>query len=309
MSARLDGSGFVPGPVTVRVPATSANLGPGFDALGLALDLTDEITAEVLADDDAIEIEVDGEGAEPGAVPRDSTHLVLRSLVAGLATVGSPVPGLRLRCHNRVPHSRGLGSSAAAIVGGLALARALTPDRARSDEELFEQAAEIEGHPDNVAPAVFGGFTVAIARDGGYAAARLPVHPEVTFEAFVPPSPVSTSVARGLLPAQVPHEDAAHNAGRAALLVAALTQRPELLLDATEDRLHQTYRAAAMPATLDVVDGLRRRGVAAVVSGAGPTVLVLRTTTADLDRVVADVVPPDWQRLSLGLGVGVTTLG
>ena len=310
MSAASSDRALASGRVTVRVPATSANLGPGFDALGLALDLTDEITAEVLPTRGALEIEVAGEGAQPGGVPRDSTHLVLRSLVAGLEAVGAHAPGLRLSCHNAVPHSRGLGSSAAAIVGGLALARALTPEVERSDEELFEQAAALEGHPDNVAPAVFGGFTVAVARSGGYAAVRLPVHPGVRLDAFVPPTPVSTTLARGLLPAQVPHEDAAHNAGRAALLVAALTQRPELLLEATQDRLHQSYRAAAMPQTLDVVEGLRRRGAAAVVSGAGPTVLVIGTsaTQAGLLRAAAEVVPSSWRRLGLGVGSGVTTL-
>ncbi|QIK67121.1 homoserine kinase [Nocardioides sp. HDW12B] len=298
------------GPVTVRVPATSANLGPGFDALGLALDLYDEITAEVLPTAGALEIAVEGEGAAPGAVPRDASHLVVRSLVAGLEAVGAPVPGLRLTCRNVVPHSRGLGSSAAAIVGGLALARALTPGVERSDDDLFEQAAGLEGHPDNVAPAVFGGFTVALTRAHGYAAVRLPVHPDVRLHAFVPPSPVSTSVARGLLPATVPHADAAANAGRAALLVAALTTRPEMLLEATEDRLHQDYRAPAMPETLAVVSALRGRCAAAVVSGAGPTVLVLGTS-ADGSRLAADVddvVPDSWRRLALGVGRGVATV-
>ncbi len=307
----MSGATLAPGPVTVRVPATSANLGPGFDALGLALDLTDEITAEVLPTAGVLEIVVEGEGSAPGAVPRDATHLVVRSLVDGLRAVGAPVPGMRLTCRNAVPHSRGLGSSAAAIVGGLALARALTPGVERSDEELFEQAARIEGHPDNVAPAVFGGFTVALTRTDGYAAVRLPVHPDVRLHAFVPPSPVSTSVARGLLPAQVPHVDAAANAGRAALLVAALTTRPDVLLEATEDRLHQDYRAPAMPETLAVVSALRGRGAAAVVSGAGPTVLVLGTA-ADASRLAAsvdDVVPDGWRRLDLGVGAGVEALG
>jgi homoserine kinase len=305
----VSGADLAPGPVTVRVPATSANLGPGFDTLGLALDLTDEITAEVLPDDGALEIVVEGEGAATGAVPRDGTHLVVRSLVAGLRAVGAPVPGLRLTCRNVVPHSRGLGSSAAAIVGGLGLARALTPQAPRSDEELFAQAADLEGHPDNVAPAVFGGFTVAVTRAEGYAAVRLPVHPDVRLHAFVPPSPVSTSVARGLLPAQVPHADAAANAGRAALLVAALTARPDLLLEATEDRLHQDYRAPAMPETLAVVAELRRRGAAAVVSGAGPTVLVLGSSTDGSGLLVSaqEVVPPTWRHLALRVGEGVAT--
>ena len=305
----MSGAVLAPGPVTVRVPATSANLGPGFDTLGLALDLTDEITAEVLPDEGALEIVVEGEGAAEGAVPRDATHLVVRSLVAGLRAVEAPVPGLRLTCRNAVPHSRGLGSSAAAIVGGLALARALTPQSPRSDDELFAHAAALEGHPDNVAPAVFGGFTVALTSADGYAAVRLPVHLDVRLHAFVPPSPVSTSVARGLLPAQVPHADAAANAGRAALLVAAMTARPDVLLEATEDRLHQDYRAPAMPETLAVVAELRRGGVAAVVSGAGPTVLVLGTSAgeADLAALAPDVVPPTWRHLALRVGEGVTT--
>jgi homoserine kinase len=305
---------FVPGEVRVRVPATCANLGPGFDALGLALDLADEVSAEVRADAADLEIVVEGEGASDPDLPRDARHLVHRSVVAGLETLGAPVPPLRLRCRNAIPHSRGLGSSAAAIVAGLALARALVTEATMTDEEMLALGARIEGHPDNVAPAVLGGFTVAFSRGAGTTGAaadavavRLPVHPDVAVRALVPPTPVSTELARGLLPSEVPHADAAQNAGRAALLVAALTERPDLLLEATEDRLHQRYRAPALGDAFAVVERLRESGLPAVVSGAGPTVLVL-TETASLprvDAVLAEVVPEAWRVLTPSVGEGV----
>jgi homoserine kinase len=300
---------FVSGEVRVRVPATSANLGPGFDALGLALDLTDEVAATVLPDSEDVRIDVEGEGADDVGLPRDARHLVHRALVAGLEALGTPTPRLHLRCRNAIPHSRGLGSSAAAIVSGLALARALVVDADLTDEELLAHAARLEGHPDNVAAAVLGGFTVAFERtaDAAGSAVRLRVHPDLALRAVVPPTPVSTELARGLLPAQVPHADAARNAGRAALLVAALTERPDLLLEATEDRLHQSYRAPALGETAEVVSRLREAGLAAVVSGAGPTVLVLTEKDA-LDRVdatVGDVAPPTWRVLAPLVGEGV----
>lgn len=307
---------FVPGEVRVRVPATCANLGPGFDALGLALDLTDEVSAEVLPEPEALEIEVEGHGAGEEAVPRDTRHLVYRSLVAGLRALGAPTPGLRIRCHNAIPHSRGLGSSAAAIVSGLALARALVADASWPDEDLFGLAADLEGHPDNVAPATLGGFTIAYRSQrpepaaAGWDAVRLRPHPDLVLRALVPPTPVSTELARGLLPPQVPHEDAAHNAGRAALLVAALTERPALLWEATDDRLHQTYRAPALGESADVVERLRAAGLAAVVSGAGPTVLVLASadTVAATESALAELVPSAWQVLAPAVGEGVRQL-
>lgn len=267
--------GWTQGPVRVSVPATSANLGPGFDALGLALDLRDRLEAEVAATG----LEVDVEGAGAGEVPRDERHLVVRAMRVGFDALGVRPPGLRLRCTNVVPHARGLGSSSAAIVGGLALSRALVADGAARlpDQTLFALAAGLEGHPDNVAPAVFGGFTVSgSSAEQGEAApwtVTLPVDPRVAVVVWVPPDPVSTETARGLLPAQVPHADAAANAGAAALLVAALTGHPDRLWDATRDRLHQDYREPAMPASLALVRALRADGVPALVSGAGPTVL------------------------------------
>lgn len=266
---------FVDGPVRVSVPATSANLGPGFDTLGLALSLRDELVAEVVPD--GLDIEVSGEGADD--VPRDESHLVVRSMRAAFDLMDADPPGLRLRCHNVIPHSRGLGSSSAAIVAGVTLARALVAGGQLlvSDEALFELAADIEGHPDNVAPAFFGGFVISGREDGRWYAVRAGVDPRISAVAFVPPTGVETRIARGLLPESVPHADAAANAGRAALLVAALTGQPEHLFAATRDWLHQDQREPAMPETLALVRRLRADGVPAVVSGAGPTVLAFGT--------------------------------
>jgi homoserine kinase len=278
------------GPVRVRVPATSANLGPGFDALGLALGLHDEVEARVTRS--GLDIEVSGEGAEDVADAGEK-HLVARAMRVAFddLNVAQP-PGLALRCVNRIPHGRGLGSSAAAIVAGLVAARALAGAPA-SPEDVLPLASVLEGHPDNVAPCLFGGLTIAWVTTGAAGlpqacAIRLDPHAEVRPVVFVAPGPVSTKVARGLLPAAVPHADAARNAGRAALLVAALTVRPDALLDGTEDKLHQDYRAPAMPHSLDLVTRLRAVGVPAVVSGAGPSVLAFLTenpTQDDLKRL------------------------
>jgi homoserine kinase len=324
---------LVTGPVRVRVPASSANLGPGFDALGLALTIHDEVTAEVTDEVGGVEITVTGEGAD--SVPRDASHLVHRSLVRGLTQMGlladgSAVPGLRLHCDNVIPHGRGLGSSSAAIVAGLALARALVPGGAErlDDDALFAVAADIEGHPDNVAAAVYGGFTIAWTEPAGFRAVRLDVTARVVPVVLVPVEPVETKVARGLLPATVPFGDAAHNAGRSALLVAALTggeagaltgggagrgaegvahDLAACLVAATEDRLHEAYRAPAMPATAAVVSELRSNGHPAVVSGAGPTVLAL--VPAEEAAAVAAYAPQRWRALVLGVdNRGVRTL-
>jgi homoserine kinase len=284
---------FVQGPVRVEVPATSANLGPGFDSLGLALELRDRLEAEVL--DDGLILEVTGHGAD--SLPRDASHLVVRSMRAAFDALGVPVPGLRLSCRNAIPHARGLGSSSAAIVGGLALARALVADGVErlDDDAVFRLAAQLEGHPDNVAPAAYGGFVISGHEDDEWYAVRAPVDSRVVAAAFVPPDPLSTEVARGLLPETVPHADAAADAGRAALLVAALGGAPEHLLTATRDYLHQEQRRAAMPESLDLVDRLRADGHAAVVSGAGPTVLVLADSTAVSVGELARSCPHGWE--------------
>jgi homoserine kinase len=276
------------GSVRVTVPATSANLGPGFDALGLALALHDVVEAELTAG--GIEVQVSGVGA--GEVPLDGDHLVVRSMRAAFTSLGFEVAGLRVSCTNTIPHGRGLGSSAAAIVAGVLAARALAgaPDDA---EAALVLAADLEGHPDNVAPCLLGGLTIAWSSSGKAMAAALDVHSDVRPVVCVPAVSLSTKAARGLLPASVPHAAAARNAGRAALLVEALTRRPDLLLDATEDELHQSYRAPAMPDTLALVKDLRARGIAAVVSGAGPSVLALTIA----DQRIGDV--PGWQVLDL----------
>lgn len=263
---------FVEGPVRVSVPATSANLGPGFDSLGLALSLRDELVAEVTGL--GLEVVVRGAG-EGGGVPLDETHLVVRSMRAAFDLAGVQPEGLRLVCSNVIPHARGLGSSSAAIVAGVVLARALVAGGSLlvDDDALFRLAADLEGHPDNVAPAFYGGFVISGREDDAFYAVPSQVDPRISAVAFVPPDPVSTEVARGLLPPDVPHADAAADAGRTALLVAALAGQPEHLLRGTRDYLHQEYRRPAMPASLALVDELRADGVPAIVSGAGPTVL------------------------------------
>jgi homoserine kinase len=265
----------------VSVPATSANLGPGFDSLGLALDLRDELEAERTGS--GLLVQVTGAGA--GAVPLDEEHLVVRAMRAAFDVLGGQPAGLSLTCRNAIPHARGLGSSSAAIVGGLVLARALVEEGSRrlDDAAVLALAVELEGHPDNVAPALHGGFVISGRDDRGELyAVRAPVDARIGTTVFVPAEPLSTEVARGLLPLTVPHADAAADAGKAALLVAALAGHPEQLWRATRDHLHQEYRRPAMPASLDLVDRLRADGHAAVVSGAGPSVLVLGADGTDL---------------------------
>jgi homoserine kinase len=336
----------------VRAPATSANLGPGFDALGLALTLYDEVTAEIT--EAGLSIEVSGEGAE--AAGAGEGHLVVRAMRAAFAAAGEQPPGLALRCVNAIPQGRGLGSSAGAVVAGLLAGRALAArwggsegepsggasdrrtaargvaeprtdgaaerlgdgaaerladgaaerladgaaerladgaaerladgaaerlaDRAVAgravpavDEAMLALAAELEGHPDNAAACLAGGLTIAWNPGAGPRAVRLDPLPVITPVVCVPAASLATAAARSALPATIPHADAAANAGRSALLIAALTQAPDLLLDATQDLLHQPYRAPLMPATADLIDRLRDAGIAAVVSGAGPSVL------------------------------------
>jgi len=287
---------FVEGPVRVSVPATSANLGPGFDSLGIALDLRDELEAEVLAE--GLAVSVDGAGAAD--VPLDESHLVVRAMRAGFEVMGAQPPGLRLSCRNVIPHARGLGSSSAAIVAGVTLARGLVAGGSLlvGDGVLFDLAARLEGHPDNVAPAYFGGFAISGHDDDGFWSVPSAVDPRVGVVVFVPPTAVSTEVARGLLPDMVPHAEAAADAGRTALLVAALAGQPEQLWRATRDFLHQEHRRPAMPESLALVDDLRAGGVPAVVSGAGPTVLAFTegpdVTPASAQRLL-ERCPAHWQ--------------
>lgn len=261
-----------------RVAASSANLGPGFDCLGLALGMYDEVSVTVT--DGGVVVDAAGEGADD--VPRDGTHLVARAVVRGLEFAGVAAPGLHLQCRNTIPHSRGLGSSAAAVVGGLAAASALIVADGRraalTDTELVQLSGEFEGHPDNAAASVLGGAVVTwMDGAGGYFARRVEPLPSIVATAFVPQVESSTALTRGLLPDAVPRTDAIFNLSRAALAVVALTADPTCLFEATEDMLHQGYRASAMPETAALVSALRARGHAATVSGAGPSVLVLGT--------------------------------
>lgn len=299
---------FAARPVRVRTPATSANLGPGFDAAGLALALHDEVVASVAAA--GLHVDVSGQGAE--ALPRNERHLVVSSMRAAFDLLGGQPAGLVVRAVNRIPQSRGLGSSSSAIVAGVLAARALVQDGEGllDDEAVLALADELEGHPDNVAACLRGGLTLAWSGADGVRVVRLDPSPDVLPVALVPSTRSSTKQVRGLLPAQVPHADAAANAARAALLPLALTTRPDLLLAATEDRLHQAYRAPAMRATADLVAALRERGVPAVVSGAGPTVLAL--TSREAAAAVAREAPGGWQALVLevdAVGAAVLPIG
>jgi homoserine kinase len=275
---------YAAGPVTVRVPATSANLGPGFDSFGLALTLHDTVEAQVTTS--GVDLHVTGMGSDTA---RDGEqHLVIRAMRAAFDVIGSQPGGIALSCRNAVPHGFGLGSSAAAIVAGLLAARALAGDDGLAtlpDSALLGLATRLEGHPDNVAACLAGGLTIAWQSSSGVIVTRLEPLAALAPVVCVPTAPLATELARQVLPAVVPHADAAANSARAALLVTALTTRPDLLLAGTEDFLHQRYRADSMPATAALVRELRAAGIAAVVSGAGPSVLALPVDDARVTAV------------------------
>ncbi|MEY3344460.1 MAG: hypothetical protein RL125_181 [Actinomycetota bacterium] len=267
-------------PQQVKVSGSIANLGPGFDSLALAVELRDVYVAQIL-DEEAFDIDVTGEGAEE--VARDKKNLVIKAMFHGFDFLGGKPDGIALRQLNEIPHGRGLGSSAAAIVGGLALARSLVlnGNQMMSDDDLIALATDLEGHPDNVAAATLGGATIAWVEDRmGIAtgcAVRSGVDSRISILALIPEGTLSTSKSRKILPEVVPHSDATFNLSRSSLLVHALQSRPDLLLSATEDRLHQSYRREVMVKTVDLVTKLRSAGVAAVVSGAGPSIVVFDT--------------------------------
>lgn len=285
--------------LTVKVPATSANLGPGFDTLGMALSHYDEYSVEPAS---KLEIVVSGEGS--GATPTDESNLIYRAFKLVFDKVGKPVPAVKLSCHNSIPHGRGMGSSGAAVAGGVMLAAGmLKPELELSEQQLLDFATELEGHPDNVAPALFGGLTIAWVDEDGPKHKKLTVHRGISPLVLVPPHQMSTKLARSLQPESVPHTDAVFNVSRSALLVAALTQSPELMMAATEDRLHQNYRASAMPETSELIAKLRAGGHPAVVSGAGPSVLVLETDP-QLRLAAIELARksfPNWQALPLAV--------
>lgn len=262
---------FKASPIRVRVPATSANLGSAFDCGGLALSLYDELVAQI-TDEEGISVDIHGEGAED--LPRNHRHLVAKSMLAAFDAMGGRPRGFALVCANHIPHGRGLGSSSAAIVGGIVLARALVVggDQLLPDAEALALATELEGHPDNVAATLLGGFTIAWTEGAGKGV-TLPVHRDIVPVVCIPTSSLATKKARGLLPDNVAHADATFNVSRSALLVAAITKFPHLLMEATDDKLHQQQRKDAMPRTIELVAKLREAGFPAAVSGAGPTVI------------------------------------
>lgn len=285
--------------VRVRAPATSANLGPGYDALGLALQLYDETSARMIEHGWTMSGMGEGAGFGEGEKP-----LIVQAMRATFARLDVTPPGLALNFDNSIPQGRGLGSSAAAIVAGALLARALVVGGvdALPDPDLFALAVELEGHPDNVAACFHGGLTVAWTDSGTARAVRLDVAEAIRPVLFVPPFESATKAARGLLPASVPHADAAFGVARSALLIAALTgsvpAEQDVLLAATEDRLHQAYREPVLRGSIQLIDRLRGLGTAAVVSGAGPSVLALAVAAEEAERV-AEHVPEGWRCLPL----------
>ena len=281
---------LVPGTkARVRVPATSANLGSGFDALGLALALHDDVEIEVLADPEQLAVEITGEGSE--TLPRDASHLVVAAVHAVLRDLDVPLPGLAVRCVNTIPQGSGLGSSAAAAVAGVVAGRALLGLHPYGPDAL-RLAVELEGHPDNAVACLHGGLALTWPEERGSATVprvvSLPLASDVQAVVCVPDTTQSTQKARSMLPDDVPHLVASRQAGRAALLVHALSRAPQLLLPATEDLLHQPFRAQGQPGSAALVKRLRAVGLAACSSGAGPAVLVL--SEEDVRGRVASVV-------------------
>ncbi len=285
------------------MPATSANLGPGFDSVSLALSLYDEVTVTARTDAE-VRIHIEGLGAD--SLPRDERHLLLSSMRTAAETFGLDLAGVEIRANNAIPQGLGLGSSAATITAGVAAAWMLRPGRPELDRAaVLAVAAALEGHPDNVAACVYGGLTVSWLGPDRAAAAAVRVHQDIHAELFLPAHGLSTDTARALLPAAVPHADAAFNAGRSALLLHALTGAPDFLFEATEDRLHQPYRASAMPESAALLADLRRSGIPAVISGAGPSVLALAGPRHARAIEVIEV-PPGWTRQRCSISAGLT---
>lgn len=283
----------------VFVPATTANVGSGFDCVGIALGWYDELHLEVGGT--GVRVEVTGEGAEQ--VPLDERHLVIASIRRGLEEWGDGrLPGLRLRSHNTIPHSRGLGSSAAAIVAGLAFAWGIARGPRLDLAELARLSSVLEGHADNAAAAVYGGATLGWVQDGTVLIDRIPVADELTARVWVPETEVPTKGARATLPEVVPRADAVRQAACAARLMVALAN-PERLLAATEDQLHQRYRRHLMAESFDLMTRLREVGVPATISGAGPTTIAIGTEQqlAPANSVSAEGFRE--VRLSFGCGV------
>lgn len=296
---------FVSGAVRLIVPASSANLGPGFDSMGLALAMHDELIAMV-TNDKGIKVDVEGEGAE--SVATDETNLVVRAMNRGFTAMNATPPGFILKCRNAIPHGRGLGSSASAAVGGLIMSRSLVEggENLLTDSEVLNIALEFENHPDNLSAALYGGFNVSWLVSSGTGApdtadaVQPTVHPDLVPIVLIPPHGLATSKARGVLSQQVDRSAACHNLSRTGLLVYAMSQDPSLILQATSDRLHQDARASVYPETTAIIASLRSKGIAAMASGAGPAVLLLvdRNRINELETALSEV-PPEWTRIAV----------
>ncbi len=291
---------FVSGAVRIVVPASSANLGPGFDSIGLALAVHDELMAMVTSDV-GIKVDVEGEGA--GSVSTDETNLVVRAMNRGFEAMNAMPAGFILKCRNAIPHGRGLGSSASAVIGGLAMSRSLVEggEALFSDQQILNIALEFENHPDNLSAALYGGFNVSWLQSEDTACAVQPaVHPDVVPVVLIPPHELATTKARGVLPQQVDRSAACHNLSRTGLLVYAISHDPKFLFEATSDRLHQDARANVYPETSAIICALRARNVAAMASGAGPAVLLLvdRNDAHELEDALT-AVPPEWTRIAV----------
>jgi homoserine kinase len=259
--------------LTASAPATVANLGPGFDCLALALDLRNEFVLETGVGP-AVQVEGEGSGGE---LPEDATNLVFRTMTYLAKEAGGSLPSFALRCANRIPLQRGLGSSASAVVGGLLLADRLL-GTALPANRLLEVAVDLEGHPDNVAACLRGGLVVAWLSSEGWRAEALEPSVALRPVVLIPEDErVATADARRVLPRTVPFADAAFNLSRSALAVVALTSRPDLLAGALEDRLHQQARFPLMPAAQALFRELRHAGVPVCVAGSGPTLLAFET--------------------------------
>ena len=269
------------------VPATVANLGPGFDCFAMALDLVNEISLDTGA---RPRVAIEGEGA--GELPADGSNLIVGSMERLAREAGVGLPSFALACVNRIPLERGLGSSAAAVVGGLALADRLL--RTSFDaNRLLELAVDVEGHPDNAAAALLGGLVFAYRSEDGWRAEGVEPSPSLRPAVLIPERErLATSEARRALPERVPLSDAAFNAGRAALAVLALTGRPDLLPEALQDRLHQPARLPLVPEAHRVFRDLRDRGVPVCVAGAGPSLLAFES-----DGLAVPDLGPDWRIL------------
>ncbi|HUX38657.1 MAG TPA: homoserine kinase [Rectinemataceae bacterium] len=294
----------------VSVPATSANLGPGFDALGLALSLRNEFHIETADSDELV-------GCDPAFAGADNLFLVAARRAAVL--VGLPLPPLRIRFASEIPIARGLGSSATLIVGGILAARRILGSAASTildEQAILDLAASIEGHPDNTTPALLGGFSVAVLDAGRTISIRRPLGQGLVFSALVPPFALETTVARAALPSTVPFPDAAANAGRAALVTAAfLAGDWHKLGAAMRDRLHEPWRAPLIPGYDTMTRAAREAGALAVwLSGAGPTIIAAsRRGNSEfakrMDELCRAAKPQPWRHYLLGaddVGASVT---